>query len=369
MNVSASAAILLLVTGNLSVTRNLQASDGLEFSSSASMSVSGQNLQGQGRIAFGSSANVTVSRQALQGRGGIVFGSSANVTTSNQWMVGAGSLSFASFPNLLVTRNLQAAVTLEIRASAPLRIEQSLAGEAALRFLHRAELEAGRNGLGVCDVIRHILLLWGVEHPCSAPPFVRSAALDYLNASMQLVWNQAKDRNYWTRSTQTVTLPADTSSLALADSIQNVIGPVRRADTKRPLVLVSARAEIDQFEDLYLDGEGSGTPVGYHIERMSQPGKEPVACVFHVAPAPTAETSFLMDVVLEAPRFSWSDVNACVRVPMPHRYVESLLLPVARYHAMSCHLFIFPERAKQITEDYAQASAMLETADPIPDPA
>jgi hypothetical protein len=210
------------------------------------------------------------------------------------------------------------------------------------------------------------MLLWGIENSCEAPKFVQEAALDVLNGVMQIVWNQAKDRNYWTRLTQSITLPANTASVALDDSIQNIIGPVRRADNKRPLVLVNTRAEIDQFEELFLDEPISGTPVGYHIERLSQSEQDPVRCVFHVAPAPAGATSFLMDVVLEAPRFSWTDVSICSRVPVPHRYVESLILPVARYHAMSSHLFIFPERAQQITSDYAQASALLETANPLP---
>jgi len=347
----------------------LDAAELLYFSATGELSLADHKLQASGRIEFTTEAELEVRYQRISGQGSLAFSTDAELEVRGQFLTAHALLAFQSSATLKVTQYLTGNGSLDFRATARTNVDQILSGEGLLTFRHCAELDAGRDGLGVCDVARHILLLWGIENPRSAPSFVRSAALDYLNAAMQIVWNQAKDRNYWTRTTQTVTLTAGTSSLALTDSIQNVIGPVRRADNKRPLVLVNTRAEIDEFEDLYLDGESSGTPVGYHIERMSQPGKEPVASVFHVAPAPELETDFLLDVVLEAPRFDWNDVNACPRVPIPHRYVESLLLPIVRYHAMSSHLFVFPDRAKQITDDYAQASAMLEAADPIPEPA
>ena len=85
-----------------------------------------------------------------------------------------------------------------------------------------------------------------------------------------------------------------------------------------------------------------------------------------VAPAPAEPTELMVDVVLEAPRFTWNDVDRCPRVPMPHRYVESLLLPIARYQAMSGHLAVAPERRAQIEAEYAAARLGLELADPLP---
>ena len=325
MNISATAILLFTVSGNLSV--------------------SGQNLQSGGRLAFSSSAVLTV---------------------KNQELVGAGSLRFSAAVTPLITQNLTGYGSLSFTAKAESGVAQLFTGEATLSFRQCAELDAGRDGLGACDVIRHILLLWGVENPKHAPAFVRSSALDYMNAAMQAVWNSAKDRDYWTRTTHSITLAAGASFIALQDSIQNVIGPARLEADNRPLVLVNSRSQIDHFVSLYMDGVAGDSPVAYYIERTAQAGKEPTQCVFRVAPAPEADTDFLLDVIYEAPRFTWNDVDACPRVPIPHRYVESLLLPIARYHAMSSHLFVFPDRAAQITEDYQQALTLLDAADPLP---
>ena len=230
----------------------------------------------------------------------------------------------------------------------------------------RSELDAGRDGLGVCEVIRELLLMWGLEHTEKAPAWARRAALNVLNSAMQAVWNQARDRSYWTRSTVAVSLEAGFSEAVLDQGVQNVTGPVRPAATRRPLAALGTPGELEQFADLYLDGESPGEPVAYYIERQRQAGKEPCKCTLKVAPAPAEPTELMVDVVLEAPRFTWNDVDRCPRVPMPHRYVESLLLPIARYQAMSGHLAVAPERRAQIEAEYAAARLGLELADPLP---
>lgn len=230
----------------------------------------------------------------------------------------------------------------------------------------RACFDAGRDGLGVCDLIREILLAWGIENPERAPGWARRRALHDLNAAMQIVWNQAKDRTYWTRSTLSLTLASGISSQPLGDTIQNVVGPARINGTRQPLVLLGTLGEVDQFEDLYLDGDTPASPVAYHVQRENQAGKEPCKCTLHVRPAPTESTDILLDVVLESPRFSWNDMDRCPRVPLPHRYIESLLLPILRYHAMNCHLFVDRARAPQIESEYMLARQGLELADPLP---
>lgn len=76
--------------------------------------------------------------------------------------------------------------------------------------------------------------------------------------------------------------------------------------------------------------------------------------------------SFLLDVVKEAPRFYPSDLLTCPIIPIPHRYVETLLLPVAKYLASSYYLFRQPENKATIDREYQRAAVSLGLADPLP---
>lgn len=235
-----------------------------------------------------------------------------------------------------------------------------------VRVTARACLDPGRTALGACDVVREILMLWGIEDISIAPGFARRRALHDLNAAMQEVWNHARDRNYWTRSTASISFAEGVHSSTMANAVQNVIGPAR-TNYGRPLVPLGSRGELDQFEMLYLEGPPPEEPVAYYIERKHQSGSDPAQCIMHIRPAaPEGGTAVSLDVVNEAPRYSWNDVDNCTVIPIPHRYVESLLLPVARYHAMGCHLFIARDLTPGIESAYQAARGQLDSADPLP---
>lgn len=222
------------------------------------------------------------------------------------------------------------------------------------------------DGLSICDVLDEVLGMWGVFNRCSAPDFAKDAAVNIINASLQLVWNNANERNYWSNSTLTLTFDADASSQDLPDEIQNVVGPCRLSATRRPLAPIGTIGELETFADLYLDGDTVSEPVAYHVERLNQAGNDPAKTVLHVVPAPTVETAFLLEVVNEAPRYVLGDLATCPIIPIPHRYVESLLLPIARYQSSVFHLFRKTDQKETIDREYQQALVSLGLADPLP---
>lgn len=223
------------------------------------------------------------------------------------------------------------------------------------------------HGMSICDVLDELLSMWGIFSRCSAPEVAIDRALNDINASLQTVWNHADERNYWSNETLTITLADGASSQDLPDNIQNVVGPCRRADNRRPLALIGTIGELETFSDIYLDGETAGEPVAYHIERMNQVGNDPAKCVFHVTPAVEGDSvGFLLEVVKQAPRFLTNDLRACPIIPIPHRYVESLLLPIARYQASSFYLFRKADQKETIDREYQQARIALGLADPLP---
>ncbi len=221
--------------------------------------------------------------------------------------------------------------------------------------------------LDVPSVLQESLSLWGFLDLCNSPDFAVERALKDLNTSVQMIWNNAEERSYWSRSTITVVFEDTESSHTLTNDIQNVIGPCRRADNKRPLVLVGSIGELETFPDLFLDGDSVDEPVAYHVERTIQTGNEPAKCVLHVTPPVSgASVGIALDVVKEAPRYSMADIAASTPVVIPHKYVESLLLPILRYHASTFYLFMGADMKPTIDREYQQAKISLGLADPLP---
>ena len=217
------------------------------------------------------------------------------------------------------------------------------------------------------QVVNEVLNLWGIEGACNSPDFAIDRAISDVNSAMQTVWNQADSRDYWSSETLILTFADGESSQDLPNNIQNVVGPCRRSDNKRPLATIGSIGELETFSDIFLDGQTADEPLAYHVERMNQTGDDPVKTVLRITPAVTGESvAFLLDVVREAPRYMRGDIGVNPVIPIPHRYAESLLLPIVRYRASSFWLFSNTESKATIDRDYQMAMEAIGLADPSP---
>lgn len=211
-------------------------------------------------------------------------------------------------------------------------------------------------------------MLWGIDCYKTAPGFAIARAFNDLNGALQMMWNQARESSYWTNDTVTLKLLQGETSIDLDDDIQNVVGPCRREDTKRQLTRLGTIGELETFEDIFTDGQSALEPLAYHVERLEQPGGDPAKCVLHVVPeVQEASIDFLLEVVREAPRYTADDLAACPVIPIPHRYIETLLLPIVRYRASGfTMLFRDKDRQDVIDREYHEARVALGLADPLP---
>jgi hypothetical protein len=225
-----------------------------------------------------------------------------------------------------------------------------------------------RRGRTLCELVGESLSLWGFLCAKTAPRYAVDRAITDINSALQLVWNNADERDYWTNETVTLTFDDGESEAGLPDEVQNVVGTCRRADTNRPLTPVGTVGELESFADLYLDGETLTEPVAYHIERTKQSGVDPARCVLHITPAAVGEVEIKVEVVKEAPRYTMDDLGDCPLVPIPHQYAETLLIPIIRYNASSYYLFkaLDPAQKETIDREYQQAMISLGLADPNP---
>jgi hypothetical protein len=258
------------------------------------------------------------------------------------------------------------AVTTSRLTGATITLSASLFTSAiAAAAIHGVAVELDMN---LHDVVTEQLNLWGIESICLAPDFALERAISDVNSAMQIVWNQANDRNYWSKSTLSITLTSGQDALILPSDVQNVVGPCRLDANKRLLAPIGSISELENFINYYLDGRTPVEPVAYHIERSNQTGNDPAKCVFRVTPpVAVGETLiFLLDVVKEAPRFNVKQLSVRPTLPIPHRYVESILLPILRYRATSFWLFSNNESKPTIDRDYQSAMLAIGSADPLP---
>lgn len=222
----------------------------------------------------------------------------------------------------------------------------------------------------VYDAINDVFSIWGIEDASIASEDTRARALSDLNASMQLLWGNSPNRDYFTRQTISATYSANVYSYQLPSSVQNIIGTVRRSSDRKPLRAISSRAQFDLYGPIFAGTSGtsqsSGTPEAYFAERQTESGNLLPKINLLIAPTPIASTTLYVDVALECPRYRWSDYCNRTRLTIPHGYVESILLPLCRYRAMSSDLFTRPERAEFIKAENAMAMAQLGLVDPLP---
>jgi hypothetical protein len=250
---------------------------------------------------------------------------------------------------LISDRSATAAFTTSLKATA------SLSGAS------------DRRGRTLNDLVEESLSLWGFLCPKNAPRYAITRAVTDINTALQLVWNNVEGRDYWSNETLTLTLDDEESSIDLPDTVQNVVGPCRRADNNRPLTPVRSIGELESFSALYLDGATLDEPVAYHVERLKQSADDPARCVLHVTPAVAgASVSLLLEVVKEPPRYTADDLNSSPLVPIPHQYAETLLIPIIRYNASSYYLFTGAELKGTIDREYQMAMVSLGLADPNP---
>lgn len=232
-----------------------------------------------------------------------------------------------------------------------------------------ANLNLGREGLSFCNLVDEVMWLWGISSPCHADDHIKQKAVNEINKALQFMWSQADQVDYWSRSTITVSLGTGVSNVTLPDNVQNIVGHARIASSKKPLPPLQTRGELDNYAMYYLGNTTNnlenGVPEAYYAERLNQSGLDAVKINFHVVPAPIVSTDILLDVVMEAPRYAWRDYGKCSKVPVPHRYIESLLLPIVLYQAKSFYLFHRTERADAIDQGYVTALMQLGVNDPL----
>jgi hypothetical protein len=223
----------------------------------------------------------------------------------------------------------------------------------------------------VAQAIDAIYEVFGIPNNASAPEIMRRRIFNDLNSALQLIWAKGhRLLDYYTRQTITATVLANTNSIVLSDSVEAVLGPVKRADGigLRP---IRSRGEYDSFASIYagsLTALTGAPPQAYFVDekRPDPDTSDATKITLLVVPSPTTNTALSVEVSIKAPAFTVNDYSASpsTAIPMPHNYAETLLLPIARY--LSSSSLFFADKSKQreplLKAEYDRALKTLEEA-------
>ncbi len=241
----------------------------------------------------------------------------------------------------------------------------SLAIDAESRLTAKGSLDCRQHGMLLNRLATQVYNLWGYEvKTASSITFARPRVVEVINQALQLVYSAAKAVDYFARVTETLTFAQDVNTAVLPVGVQHLLGPVRYQESKQPLAPVGSINDFHSYLDIY--GVNASSPRIYFLNRANAAGQDNAGLTVHIAPTPTIETVFEYEYAMQAPRYTEADILANARVPMPHSYVESLLLPVVKHLAASDSLFRREEMRPVIAADYTRARQMLGIVDPEP---
>lgn len=134
--------------------------------------------------------------------------------------------------------------------------------------------------------------------------------------------------------------------------------------TLKPASPAASRALFDNHVALYSTTGASTAPLVYYVEREFSANADSSRARLLLGPAKQEPRIFSVDVSLEPARVTWADFVATKPIPIPHRYVESLLLPIARWRATSSNRYRQRERHQALLDQYQEALEMLGVIDP-----
>ena len=230
----------------------------------------------------------------------------------------------------------------------------------------------------VPELYAAVLEMFGVGNGATPSTAARDRALIDINAGIQQM--QLAGEEFYGREEATVSLVTGQAAYDLPKTVQTVLEPVYLALDGTPLRKLDSRGQMQVYAQVF---QGSltptianGKPAAYFIEPLRDThvddGKEDSVKVrIHVLPQPSVtynDTNLVLNVVKEPVLLTVADLaDPEKRVPVPHKYVESILLPLVRWNATSSYLFTQKDMLDRYQAEYERALNLLGVADPRKD--
>lgn len=209
------------------------------------------------------------------------------------------------------------------------------------------------------DIKQNLLLLLGVEDESDLPDHVANDCLWAVNTTAQLL-NVAGDP-FWQLAEGDFDVVAALTPVSL---LGHSLKRITKADGT-PLMRCEGIREIKQFIEVYYGGGAPGAaPMAYYVDTKSDENGD-LDTKIHFAPAPSETVSVAAQYVPRFTAYAVADLDDDDITPsVGHGYVEMVFLPIARYYMTRSNWFSAQEKQKAIEHDFANAVAVLRSANP-----
>lgn len=190
-----------------------------------------------------------------------------------------------------------------------------------------------------------------------------------INESFQSLWTAPFD--HFRRKHFTFPTVIGTSAYTLDQTVQDVLGPVKANDATPHLRPIKDRGDFDnyatRFKKALTNSSSNARPEAYFLERLFRDAADSALIKMLLTPAPDAVYTIDMEASTEAPSFTLAEIDSAVALPIPHQYVETVLLPIARMNVTRSHYFLADERPTELQkmeQDFIAARKQIGDTDP-----
>jgi len=207
----------------------------------------------------------------------------------------------------------------------------------------------------------------GLENPDNAPAYIRADASIAMSWAYQRIWSAPWD--FFRKVQNNFNTVGGTQAYTLPQNVAEIVGPVR-LNSNTHLNPITRRSDFDHYGTRFEGStsliSGSGTPAAYHLWRTNQAASDNVKIEMLLTPTPNDAFTILYDAATEAPTVSKEDLCADpgITIEIPHGYVESIFLPLARLGITRSHYFSSMDKLPLFQADAALALRDLKYADP-----
>lgn len=228
--------------------------------------------------------------------------------------------------------------------------------------------------MNISQVANDIAQVWGMPDYANAPQLAKERILIDVNAAIQQLQDAGED--FYGREDLEVTLATGTETYTLPKTVQTVLEDGVRLADGTPLRQLTSRGQLLTFGQIFLNQLTNvvvnSAPTHYYVESLRDTSDitgDDVKTRIHLRPAPDAlhagTAQLIVGVINEPAMVTSAQLSAGTsNLPIPHKYVESIFLPLARYNASGSFLFYDKEKKPQIDSDYERALQLLGKSDP-----
>lgn len=222
------------------------------------------------------------------------------------------------------------------------------------------------------EFVRACLRQLGVTADGDLRTYIKEDIANRTNQAFQFLWNwiPRERRTHYTKGEITVALVAGVRKYDLPNSSQSLLAPVRYTTDDVELSPVNTKWDILNFDKTNPDLASNTRPLAYFIDRVNAGSadavqNEAIKSILYVAPAPVTGENLSLDIETEAPHIEYTDFCAvdAPQLPMPHQYVESILLPVTAWFCTRSFYFNQLDKTELFKADFETALQMAGATD------